>query len=183
MSERRRRADAVDNRERIIESARRLLAADPDVKLNAVAKDAGVGQGTLYRHFPNRVALLVEVYGADIEKLEASATRLLASGDAVTALRAWFDEVADYARVKHGVLAALSVDTGHQLTAKHAGTLAQAVDALLAAGRSEGTVRQDVDSREVLLLLGFLSRIDGDVTADSIDRALDVIVDGLRASR
>ncbi|MBW0105361.1 TetR/AcrR family transcriptional regulator [Pseudonocardia sp. KRD291] len=183
MSERRRRADAVDNRERILESARRLLAADSDVKLNAVAKAAGVGQGTLYRHFPSRVALLVEVYRADVEKLGSSAERLLARTDAATALRTWFDEVADYARVKHGVLVALSVDTGHELTTKHAGTLARAIEVLLAAGRNDGTIRHDIDSREVLLLLGFLSRVDGDVTAERVHRALDVIVDGLRASR
>jgi AcrR family transcriptional regulator len=183
MPERRRRADAVDNRERILESARRLLAADSEVKLNAVAKAAGVGQGTLYRHFPDRGALLVEVYRADVEKLGSSARRLLERGDAAAALRAWFDEVAEYARVKHGVLAALSVDAGHRLTEKHAGTFAEAIDLLLRAGRDEGTIRSDVDSSEVLLLLGFLSRVDGDVTAERVHRALDVIVDGLRMSR
>ena len=63
----RRRADATENRARIIEAARAEIARDADIRLNAVAQRAGVGQGTLYRHFPTRADLLAEVYRADVD--------------------------------------------------------------------------------------------------------------------
>lgn len=183
MAQRAMRADALVSRARIIESARRLLAEDGDVHLNAVAKDAGLGQGTLYRHFPDRGALLAEVYRSEVEDLAESARRRTRTGDALIELRAWFDDVADYARVKRGVLAALSVDKGRALTAEHAQTIAAAIDELLEQGQREGTVREAVDAREVLLLLGFLSRIDRPDADELIPRTLDVIADGLRSSR
>src|ERR1700722_10888818 len=68
-----RRADATENRARIIRAARSAMAESDDVKLNAIAKQAGVGQGTLYRHFPTRDDLLAEVYRADVEQLVAAA--------------------------------------------------------------------------------------------------------------
>ncbi|WP_232821779.1 TetR/AcrR family transcriptional regulator [Desertihabitans aurantiacus] len=183
MPDRALRADAADNRERILQSARRLLVEDAGVGLNVIARTAGVGQGTLYRHFPNRTALVMEVYRADVEHLGAVARELLraADTDAPSALRRWFDEVADYARVKHGVLAALSVETGQQLTGQHSGVLSEAVDLLLEAGRQQGVFRGDVGSPEVLLLLGFLSRVEEAGVGDRVERTLDLIVDGLLA--
>ncbi|GID33435.1 TetR family transcriptional regulator [Paractinoplanes brasiliensis] len=118
MAERRTRADAVSNRVRIVEVARELLTTTSDLAMNAVAKAAGVGQGTLYRNFPTREALLTEVYRADVERLVASAPELLAEHDAVTALRMWLDNVADYAQVKRGVLAALEPASGHDLAGR-----------------------------------------------------------------
>ncbi|MDY7089537.1 MAG: TetR family transcriptional regulator [Actinomycetota bacterium] len=118
MSERRTRADAVSNRARIVDVARELLTTTSDLAMNAVAKAAGVGQGTLYRNFPTREALLAEVYRADVDRLVASAPELLEEHDAVTALRTWLDNVADYAQVKRGVLAALESASGHDLAGR-----------------------------------------------------------------
>lgn len=177
MSERRTRADAVSNRARIVEVARELLTTSSDLAMNAVAKAAGVGQGTLYRNFPTREALLTEVYRADVERLVASAPELLAEHDAVTALRMWLDNVADYAQVKRGVLAALEPAPGHELAAGHTGPIGEAIEQLLAAGRDEGTLRADVDANDVLLLLGFLSRPEASGRARHV---LDLILDGLR---
>src|SRR5262245_45501198 len=102
-----RRADAADNRARIIRAAREVIANADELKLNAVAKQAGVGQGTLYRHFPTREDLLAEVYREDVDELVAAAPALLAEHDPLTALGHWFDRVVDYAKVKRGVLAAV----------------------------------------------------------------------------
>ncbi|GAB2577380.1 TetR family transcriptional regulator [Paractinoplanes abujensis] len=174
MPERRTRADAVSNRARIVQVARELLASSSELPMNAVAKAAGVGQGTLYRNFATREALLAEVYRADVDRLVASAPELLAEHDAATAFRLWLDNVADYARVKRGVLAALE---GGELAAGHHDPIAEAIDRLLAAGRAEGTLRADVGASDVLLLLGFLSRPEA---ADRAHHVLDLIFTGLR---
>ena len=179
MAERKPRADALHNRAHILTVARELLTSTSELSMNAVAKAAGVGQGTLYRNFPTREALLTEVYRADVDVLVASAPQLLEQHDAATALRTWLDRVADYARIKRGVLAALEPSSGHGLTADHAGTIGEAIDLLLEAGKREGTIRTDVDSEEVLILLGFLSRLDA-ARADRAHHILDLIFHGLR---
>ena len=102
-----RRADAVENRARIIQAARAAVATSDDLKLNAIARQAGVGQGTLYRHFPTRENLLAEVYRQDVDELVAAAPALLEKQAPLTALARWFDRVADYAQVKRGVFAAV----------------------------------------------------------------------------
>ncbi|MFC4562417.1 TetR/AcrR family transcriptional regulator [Nocardiopsis mangrovi] len=181
MAERRTRADALSNRTRILHVARELLSSTSDLPMNAVAKAAGVGQGTLYRNFPTREALLTEVYRADVDRLVASAASLLEQHEPVAALRRWLDEVADYARVKRGVLAALEPRSGHALAASHSGPIGEAVDLLLDAGKREGSIRVDVDAHDVLILLGSLSRLDGTEAAGRARRILGLIVDGLRA--
>lgn len=179
MAERRTRADAVSNRARIVQVARDLLSSTSELPMNAVAKAAGVGQGTLYRNFPTREALLTEVYRADVDQLVASAAPLLEQHDAATALRRWLDNVATYARVKRGVLAALEPSSGHELAASHTGSIGGAIDLLLAAGRKDGTLRPDVDSQDVLTLLGFLSRLEETKAAERAHHVLDVIHRGL----
>src|SRR5579862_7499488 len=96
-----RRADAKQNRERILQIARDALAALPDASLNSIAKAAGVGPGTLYRHFPNREALVLAVYRQEIQQLVDLAPALLASHPPLAALRLWFDRLAHYGRIKH----------------------------------------------------------------------------------
>lgn len=86
-----------------MEAARAALAESHLVRLNEIAKRAGVGQGTLYRNFPNREALLAEVYRRDVEELVAAASALLVEHEPVEALRHWLDRVIDYAAIKRGV--------------------------------------------------------------------------------
>ncbi|MGA6168336.1 TetR/AcrR family transcriptional regulator [Amycolatopsis magusensis] len=181
MAERRTRADALNNRARIVRAARELLTPGAELPMNAVAKAAGVGQGTLYRNFPTREALLAEVYRADVDQLVSSAAPLLERHDAATALRRWLSDVADYARVKRGVLAALEPASGHELAASATGTIGEAIDRLLDAGKAEGTVRADVDSQDVLTLLGFLSRMDEAEAAERAEHLLELIVSGVLA--
>ena len=133
-----RRADAAGNRARILVAARAEIAANPDVRLNAIAQRAGVGQGTLYRHFPTRADLLAEVYRADVDELVAAVDMLLADHEPLVALRRWFDRVAEYAEVKRGVFAALEVGTWQELSARSHGPIGDAITRLLDAGRGAG---------------------------------------------
>ncbi|GGP38102.1 TetR/AcrR family transcriptional regulator [Saccharothrix coeruleofusca] len=181
MSEPRLRADAADNRARIVEVAREVVAGSEELKLNAIAKRAGVGQGTLYRHFPTREALLAEVYRHDVEELVATAPALLAEHDPITALARWFERLADYARVKRGVLAAVEVGVWRDLTARSLGPIGEALTALLDAGRAAGVVRPDVDARDVILLVGYLGRLEEQEWDTRARHLLQVVLDGLRA--
>ena len=175
-----RRADAAENRARIVQAARAVIASSDELRLNAIAKQAGVGQGTLYRHFPTREDLLAEVYRQDVDELVAAAPALLAEHEPVAALARWFDRVADYAQVKRGVFAAVEVAVWKDLSAHSLGPIGDALTTLLDAGKADGTIRPDVDARDVILLIGYLSRL-GEAEWDARARhLLDVVLDGLR---
>ena len=175
------RADAAGNRARIVEVARELIAVDGDVRLNAIAQRAGVGQGTLYGHFPTRADLLAEVYRADVDELVAAAPTLLRDADPLTALGRRFDRAADYAQVKPGVMAAVEVATWRDLSARSHGPIGEAITLLLDAGRAAGTVRADVDAHDVVVLIGFMSRLDAAEFEARARPLLGVVLDGLRA--
>jgi AcrR family transcriptional regulator len=175
-----RRADAIENRARIIQVARSVVATAEDLKLNAIAKQAGVGQGTLYRHFPTRADLLAEVYRQDVDELVAAAPALLKEHEPITALARWFDRVADYARVKRGVFAAVEVAVWQDLSAHSLGPIGDALTMLLDAGKVDRTIRSDVDARDVILLIGYLSRIDEAESDARAHHLLTVVLDGLR---
>jgi AcrR family transcriptional regulator len=176
-----RRADAVENRARIIEAARSLVATSDELKLNAVAQRAGVGQGTLYRHFPTREDLLAEVYRQDVDELVATAPALLEEHAPLAALTRWFDRVADYAEVKRGVFAAVQAAVWRDLSAHSLGPIGDALTLLLDAGKADGSVRRDVDARDVILLISYLSRLDGTESETDARHPLTIILDGLRS--
>ena len=178
-----RRADARRNRERILHAAREQLREPGELKLNAVAKACGVGQGTLYRHFPTREDLLAEVYRHDVEELVAAASEFLSARSPVDALAAWFDRVAAYARVKNHVFAAVEAATWRDLAAHSLGPIGEAVELLLAAGRADGSVRADVEARDVIVLIGWLSRLDDTELDERGPRLLSILLDGLCARR
>jgi AcrR family transcriptional regulator len=177
----RRRADAAENRARILAAAREELAGNADVRLNAIAQRAGVGQGTLYRHFPTREDLLAEVYRADVDELVAAATSMLARSAPLDALRGWFDRVADYAQVKRDVFAALEAATRQNLAEDSHGPIGDAITRLLDAGKTAGTVRDDVDARDVVILISYLSRLDAAEFDRRARHLLRIVLDGLRA--
>ncbi|WP_432575097.1 TetR/AcrR family transcriptional regulator [Kineococcus sp. SYSU DK005] len=159
------RADAEHNRARILQAAREVAAAAGDageVRLNEIAKRAGVGQGTLYRHFPTRGALMLEVYRRDVEELHEAAVDLLGRHPADVAFERWLERLAEYARVKQGVFASVEASTRTGASAHGGERVRDAVELLLSAGRAAGTVREDVDARDVVLLVGFLSRLAPD---------------------
>ncbi|AQA04745.1 TetR family transcriptional regulator [Mycobacterium sp. MS1601] len=170
----------MQNRDRILEVAREQLLNSDELRLNAIAKTAGVGQGTLYRHFPTREHLLAEVYRADVDNLTRAAPALLADFEPLEALSRWFDRVAEYARVKRGVFSALEVAVWKDLSAHSLGPIGDAVTILLDAGRAAGTIREDVDARDVILLIGYLTRLEETEWDQRAHRLLQVILDGLR---
>jgi AcrR family transcriptional regulator len=176
----RRRADAAENRARIVQAARAVIANSDELRLNAIAKHAGVGQGTLYRHFPTREDLLAEVYRQDVDELVATVPTLLAEHEPVAALAGWFDRVADYARVKRGVFAAVEVAVWQDLSAHSLGPIGAAVTTLLDAGKADGSIRADVDARDVIILIGYLSRLDEAEWDTRARHLLDVVLNGLR---
>ncbi|WP_031470080.1 TetR/AcrR family transcriptional regulator [Sciscionella sediminilitoris] len=175
-----RRADATENRARIIEAARAAVAEAEEPKLNAIAKRAGVGQGTLYRHFPTRADLFAEVYRRDVEELVAAAPELLAEYPPVAALARWFDRVAEYARVKRGVFAAVEVAVWRDLSAHSLGPIGDAVTTLLEAGQADGTIRADVDARDVIILISYLSRLEEEEWDARARHLLDIVLNGVR---
>ena len=180
MTSPRRRADAEQNRARIIEAARSHIVASNDFKLNEIAKAAGVGQRTLYRHFESRGALLAEVYRADVDALVAAAPKLLAQHPPAVGLARWFREVAKYAKVKRGVFTAVTSLARTDLAGTSESRIGDAIAMMLDAGKTAGQIRSDADARDVLLLLGCLTRLDESEWDTRADHLLNVILDGLR---
>jgi AcrR family transcriptional regulator len=180
------RADAVRNRARLLEAATRLFADQGgEVSLEDVAKAAGVGIGTLYRHFPTRDDLVVGVYGAQVEALDRRSRELAASGDPGDALRTWMRGFVDFYAVKQGMVTLLRgmVDGTR---AEHFGqaraTLQAAAERVLAPAVEAGAVRDDVSAPELLRALGGICLTsDPRTTATSSTLALvDLVYDGLR---
>jgi AcrR family transcriptional regulator len=175
------RSDARENRDRILEVARRALAESGDTSLNQIAQQAGVGPGTLYRHFPTREALVLAVYQLDVDQLAGSAPGLLAERAPLEALRSWTTDLVRYMRIKHGLGDALSPGA-RQSASEHAyGPVIAAITQILDAGKADGTVRADADPADFLMLTGALWRAPDEEGRPQ--RMLGLILDGLRAQR
>jgi AcrR family transcriptional regulator len=177
------RADAQQNRQRILVAAREAFAAPGDASLNSIAKAAGVGPGTLYRHFASREDLILAVYSDDVRALERSATDLLANHQPLCALQLWLQQVAGYAAAKHLLTdVLLHATTSNGLTRDTFGPVVRAIATLLSACEQDKAIRPGISPDDVLLLLAFLWRIDRgpDATART-QRLLDVIIAGLEA--
>lgn len=182
MTERPLRADARRNRDRLLEVAVGAFShGGADVPLDAIAREAGVGIGTLYRHFPTREALVEEAYRSELAKLCDGVTELLATQPADRALRIWMGRYLDYMVTKRGMAEALRevIASGRTPYAHSRDRLLGAVETLLAA--AEGSLRSDVDKGDVLAGLMGVSLAAGDLTQRAqADRLLDLLVDGLR---
>ena len=151
--------------------------------MQSIAKRAGIGQGTLYRHFPTREALVLEVHRHDVADLVDAAPALLAEHPPREALRLWLDRLAVYGQIKRGLAGAFHSATHKQLAGEGYGPVIGAITLLLDACKKAGAVRGDVEAEEVLLLVGFLWRIDTDDNwAVRTARLLDIVMRGLAAS-
>jgi AcrR family transcriptional regulator len=173
------REDARQNRARILEVAQEALAESAEASMNAIAKRAGVGPGTLYRHFPTREALILAVYRHEVERLGALAPALLAEHPPLEALRRWFDRLAYYGRIKHALADVLHAVTDDGLAGETYGPVVGAITTLLRACEENGDIRPGVDPDDVLLVMGFLWRIGPDGEARAA-RLLGLVIDGLR---
>lgn len=178
------RADAQHNRQHILEVAREALAASPTASLNSIAKAAGIGPGTLYRHFPNREALVLAIYRQEIERLVGAVDETLRAHPPLEALRVWIEWLARDIRMKHGFGDVLTPSMHADVTRETYQPVAGAIDRLLAAGKAAGVVRQDVSAEEILLLLGFASRTEQGPEGDAkVVRMIGILIDGLAVVR
>ncbi|WP_428392283.1 TetR/AcrR family transcriptional regulator [Lichenicoccus sp.] len=153
------RVDARANRDRILEVARGALAADASVSLNAIAKAAGVGAGTLYRHFPSRESLLVGVYRKEIDALVELAPTLLALHPPLAAFRLWCERFAAFGEVKHGFAETLRAAVSDQDLQETYWSLVSAVHRLMDACEGAGLIRLGNRPEDVLTLLSCVLRI------------------------
>jgi AcrR family transcriptional regulator len=157
------RRAAAQNRAAIIEAAHELFAADPLAPLNDVAKKAGVGPGTLYRHFPTRNDLILAAYQHDIDRLVSSARDTLdRSPTARAAFTEWFETLAGYVRIKHGLGDALHGAAAQDLVESSWGPAADAVRLLVDACVAEGSMAAGHDPADVIMLMSFLWRVRPD---------------------
>lgn len=177
----RRRTDAEFNRNRILDTARAVLERDPDASMQSIAKTAGIGQGTMYRNFPNREALVLAVHRRDVSDLIDAAARLTAENAPLVALRLWLKELAGYGKIKYGLAGALNNATREQLAAEGYDPVVDAMGTLLRACQRAGEVRGDVTADDLLLLVGFLWRISPDENFETrSSHLLHLVIDALR---
>jgi AcrR family transcriptional regulator len=159
---RKRRSDGAQNREAILAVALAALTESGDVSLNAIAKRAGVANATLYRHFPTRENLVLEVYRHEVRQLVDAADQLLAEREPAEALREWVMRLARYAMTKHGLADAIraAASPGSDLFEETYAPLVGALGRLLAAAGHAGAVRDGLDPDDVILALAGLWEID-----------------------
>jgi AcrR family transcriptional regulator len=181
------RADAARNRELLLAAAVRAFTAEsrggPATTLDSIAKDAGVGIGTLYRHFPNRDSLVEAVYRNELDRLCAAAEQLRTELPADRALRAWMDRFVDYVITKKHLADSLHalVACGHNPFAQSRERMVEAVRLLQKAGIADGTLRADVDAADVLVgTSGICMAVADPQGREQAGRLLDLLVDGLR---
>jgi AcrR family transcriptional regulator len=178
------RRAAAKNRAAIIEAAHQLFAENPLVPLNDVAKRAGVGAGTLYRHFPTREDLILAAYQHDIERLVSTADDVLArQSSAKAAFIEWFETLAGYIRIKHGLGDALHSAAAQEVVASSWGPTAEAVGRLVDACVAEGTMAPGHDPVDIIMLMSFLWRVapNDDGIAQG-RRLIGVVFSGLQSS-
>ena len=178
------RADARRNRDRLLSAAVRAFSQDgPDVTLDAIARDAGVGIGTLYRHFPTREALIEAAYRSELAKLCDAVPDLLQDMRPDEATRAWMDRYIEYMTTKRGMADALRVviASGGTPYAQSRDRLITAITSLLQAGAASGTLRADIEPADVLAGLSGISLAAGEPAQRAqARRLLDLLMDGLR---
>jgi AcrR family transcriptional regulator len=179
------RADAQRNREQLLAAAVSAFSREDasEVTLESVAKAAGVGIGTLYRHFPNREALVDAAYRSELARLCDSVPDLLAAMPADKAMRTWMDLFIEYMTTKKGMSDALRmvIASGGNPFAESRGRLLAAFSALLAAGAADGTLRADLDPADLLASMSGVSLVAATTAQrEQAGRLLDLLMDGLR---
>lgn len=181
---RRPRADAARNRAALLDAARATLGAGEKLTLDAVARTAGVGIGTLYRHFPTREDLVAAVYVAELESVLEAAGRARADLPAGDALRAWMHRYAGFVATKHDLAESLRAGAlaGAAEAARTRERVVEVIGAFLRDGAEAGVLRPGLDAEDVTTAMIGLLLVTRDVPDDAqIGRLLDLLVEGLRA--
>jgi len=183
-AERKPRTDAQRNRERVLQVAKAAFTrSGADASLDDIAKQAGVGPGTLYRHFPTRDALIEAVYHTEVEKLAAAQRELSAKLPPIDALRAWMMLFVDYIATKQIIAPALNSIVGGpaRLYDSSRPQVAGAIDALVKAAMKSGDLRKDLESFDLLRALIGVSHIaTGPDWQESARRLVDILIKGSR---
>jgi AcrR family transcriptional regulator len=183
-AQRKLRTDALRNRRRILEVAKEAFTRHGALtSLDDIAKQAGVGAGTLYRHFPTRDALIEAVYRSEVEKLAAAAHEFAAAMSPVEALRAWLLLFVDYVAAKHIIAPALnSVAGGPTRLYEGSRSLVQgAIEELVKRAKKSGDVRRDIDASDLLrAVIGVSYVSSGGDWQQSAKRLVEILIAGSR---
>jgi AcrR family transcriptional regulator len=182
---RRPRSDAQRNRERILDAAKKVFTRDgANASLDEIAKQAGVGAGTLYRHFPTRDTLIEGVYQNEVEKLAAAAERFAQAMPPIEALRAWMLLLVDYIAAKHIIAPALNSVVGgpSRLYEGSRGPIQGAMNELVKRAKKSGHLRRDLDASDLLRALIGVSHVGfGPDWQQSARRLVDILIAGSRS--
>lgn len=177
------RADARANEDRLLAAAAVVFARDgAGATLKQIAKDAGVGIGTLYRRFPTREQLVDATYRYETARLCTTAGDLLRRMPADRALRAWMSQVLDHVSTKHGMAETLKtlLQNDERLGSQTREQLTGAVEELRLAGVTQGVLREDVPSGDILMsLAGVTLAAGGEHQRAQAERLLDLLMDGM----
>ncbi len=177
------RSDAVRNRELLITAAAAAFAArGAEVPLEDIARDAGVGIGTLYRHFPTRDSLVESVYRHEVDVLVERADDLLATLPPDQALEEWMQLFVRHVATKRGMLSVLKpmLHSNATFFAQTKGRAIGAATKLLEAGVAAGTVRGDITGADLLRAVGGICMSTDQERSDASDRLVGLLFDGLR---
>jgi AcrR family transcriptional regulator len=181
------RVDAERNRQRLLEAAKAVFAEKAaSAGLEEIARAAGVGIGTLYRHFSTRDALIEAVYRHQVEQLALAATQLSAKHSPITALREWLLVFVDYLDAKYGMAAVLNllVSGTSALYAESGTPMKQAIAKLTDAAVASGDIRMDMEPLDLLRALGgVMNRESGPDSKRAARRLVDILISGLRRQK
>jgi AcrR family transcriptional regulator len=182
--ERKPRTDAQRNRERIVEVAKEAFSrSGGNASLDDIAREAGVGAGTLYRHFPTRDALIEAVYRTEVEKLAAAERKFAESMPPVEALRAWMLLFIDYIAAKQIIAPALNAYVGgpSKLYETSRSQIQGAIDALINRAIKSGDIRKDIEPFDLLrALIGVSNVATSPDWKQSARRLVDILISGSR---
>ncbi|GGM91366.1 TetR family transcriptional regulator [Streptomyces fuscichromogenes] len=180
------RADAARNRDQLLAVATRVFAsADADPSMRAIAREAGVGIATLYRHFPTRESLVDAVYRDQVVRLTTGAHELLGRLAPAAAMRRWMDLFGDWIATKNGMLDTLlaMIESGEIAHAQTRTELLTAITRMLDAGRAAGDLRSDVTAEDIAAaLIGIFTVAPRPEREAQAGRLLNLLMDGLRAT-
>jgi AcrR family transcriptional regulator len=186
-SERKPRTDAQRNRERVLEVAKAAFTRlGADASLDDIAKQAGVGPGTLYRHFPTRDALIEAVYHTEVAKLAAAQRELSAKLPPIEALQAWMMLFVDYIAAKQIIASVLNSVVGgpSRLYDSSRVQVRGAIDALVKTAIKSGDIRKDLEPFDLLrALIGVSNVATGPDWQESAKRLVDILIKGSRPTR
>lgn len=178
------RADATRNRDQLLAVATRVFAAaGAEPSMRAIAREAGVGIATLYRHFPTRGSLVDAVYRDQVVRLTTGARELLGRLAPAAAMRRWMDLFGDWIATKNGMLDTLlaMIDAGEIAHADTRAELLAAITTILDAGRTAGDLRSDVTAEDIAAsLIGIFTVAPRPGQEAKAARLLDLLMDGLR---